>query len=107
LFSFVLSFDCGGIIHHRAIKNDSSAIPQPTERQNIGNQIDAAFIFARAHFVNVKGRAECSFFDSDRAPVLSVRPVDVILVKEHVVELALINHLSASAFVEVPLLRFA
>jgi hypothetical protein len=23
LFSFALSFDCGGIIHHPAIKNDS------------------------------------------------------------------------------------
>ena len=28
-------------------------IPQPTERQRIGNQIDAAMIFARANFVNV------------------------------------------------------
>ena len=26
------------------------AIPQATERQRIGNQIDAAFIFARANF---------------------------------------------------------
>ena len=29
------------------------AIPKPTEWQRIGNQIDAAMIFARAHFVNV------------------------------------------------------
>jgi len=29
------------------------AIPQPTEWQRIGNQIDAAFILARADFVNV------------------------------------------------------
>ena len=28
-------------------------IPQATEWQHIGNQIDAAFIFARADFVNV------------------------------------------------------
>jgi len=28
-------------------------IPQPTERQHVGNQIDAAFILARSHFVNV------------------------------------------------------
>ena len=28
-------------------------VPQATECQRIGNQIDAAFIFARAHFVNV------------------------------------------------------
>jgi hypothetical protein len=27
---------------------------QPTEWQRIGNQIDAAFIFARAHFVKKK-----------------------------------------------------
>ena len=29
------------------------AIPQPTERQRIGNQIKAAFIFAWADFVNL------------------------------------------------------
>jgi hypothetical protein len=29
------------------------AIPQPTEWQRIGNQIDAAFVFARPDFVNV------------------------------------------------------
>ena len=29
------------------------AIPQPTEWQRIGNQIDAAFIFARADFVKL------------------------------------------------------
>jgi hypothetical protein len=29
-------------------------VPQPTEWQRIGNQIDAAFIFARADFVNVQ-----------------------------------------------------
>ena len=28
-------------------------VPQPTEWQHIGNEIDAAFIFARADFVNV------------------------------------------------------
>jgi len=40
--------DCGWIICHPAIKNDSGlAIPQPTEWQRIGNQIDAAMIFAR------------------------------------------------------------
>ena len=31
-------------------------VPQPTERQPIGNQIDAAMIFARADFVNVQLR---------------------------------------------------
>jgi hypothetical protein len=31
----------------------SIAIPQPTEWENIGDEIDAAFIFARADFVNV------------------------------------------------------
>jgi len=29
------------------------AIPQPTEWQRIGNQINAAFILARADFINV------------------------------------------------------
>ena len=29
------------------------AIPQPTERQHIGNQVDAALIFAWADFVSV------------------------------------------------------
>jgi len=29
------------------------AIPQPTEWQRIGNQIDAAFVLARTDFVNV------------------------------------------------------
>jgi hypothetical protein len=28
-------------------------VPEPTEWQRIGNQIDAAMIFARAHIVNV------------------------------------------------------
>jgi hypothetical protein len=32
------------------------AISKATEWQRIGNQIDAAFIFARADFVNVHGR---------------------------------------------------
>jgi hypothetical protein len=31
-------------------------IPQPTERQHIGNQIDAAFIFALADFVNLRNQ---------------------------------------------------
>jgi len=30
------------------------AVPQPTEWQRIGDQIDAAPIFARADFVNVR-----------------------------------------------------
>ena len=30
------------------------AIPQPTERQRIGDEIDAAMIFAWADFVNVR-----------------------------------------------------
>jgi hypothetical protein len=29
------------------------AVPQPTEWQHVGNQIDAAFIFAGADYVNV------------------------------------------------------
>jgi hypothetical protein len=30
------------------------AVPQPTERQRIGNQIDAAMLFAGEDFVNVR-----------------------------------------------------
>src|SRR5215475_11155909 len=47
--------DCGRIIRHPPIKSDSDAILSsgPTERQHIGNQINAAMIFARAHFVFV------------------------------------------------------
>jgi hypothetical protein len=52
--------------------------------------------------------AACSFFDSERAAVFDVRPVDVILVKQHIVELSPINHFSAlHTLVEVPFLRFA
>jgi len=32
-------------------------VPQPTERQHIGNQIDAAMIFARPDFVNMHSGA--------------------------------------------------
>jgi len=28
-------------------------VPQPTEWQHIGNQIEVAFVFARAHFIDV------------------------------------------------------
>jgi hypothetical protein len=31
-----------------------SAIQEPNEWQNIANQIDAAMIFAKTHFVNVR-----------------------------------------------------
>jgi hypothetical protein len=49
--------------------------------------------------------ASSSFF---RAAVLNVGPLDMILVKENIVQLPLIDHFSASAaFVEVPSLRFA
>ena len=61
----VLPFDCGGIIHHPAIKNDSSAISQPTKRRRIGNQIDVAFIFMRADFVNV----HVIFPEASRQPI--------------------------------------
>jgi hypothetical protein len=49
-----------------------------------------------------------SFFDSERTAVLNIRPVDVVFVKENVIQLPLIDHFSTSAAsVEVPLLRFA
>ena len=43
------------VLSHGAVLDcvELSGKPQPTERQRIGNQIDAAFIFARADFVNV------------------------------------------------------
>jgi hypothetical protein len=34
------------------------AVPQPTEWQGIGDQIDAAMIFARTDFVNVYGTVQ-------------------------------------------------
>jgi hypothetical protein len=46
-------------------------------------------------------------FHSERPAVLDVGPVDVILVKENIVQLPLIDHLSAPALIEVPFLRFA
>jgi hypothetical protein len=51
LFSFVLSFDCGGIIHHPAIKNDSSAIREPTEWENLENQS----VYLRAFALRKRG----------------------------------------------------
>ena len=41
----------------------SIAIPQPTKWQRIGNQIDAAFIPARADFVNVHFNVGDASFD--------------------------------------------
>jgi hypothetical protein len=43
------------VLSHGAVFDcvELSGKPQPTERQRIGNQIDGAFIFARADFVNV------------------------------------------------------
>jgi hypothetical protein len=53
-------------------------------------------------------RVACSFFDSERHTILDVGPVDMIFVKENIVELPLIDHFSASAaFVEVSFLSFA
>ena len=42
------------------------------------------------------------------AAELNVRPLDVIFVKQHIVQLPPINHFSTSAaFVEVPFFQFA
>jgi hypothetical protein len=35
-------------------------VPPPTEWQRIGNQIDAAMIFARANFINVLRVSHCA-----------------------------------------------
>jgi hypothetical protein len=43
----------GAVIFDHEIGCVWLAVPQPPERQCIGNQIDAAFIFAGAGFVNV------------------------------------------------------
>jgi hypothetical protein len=40
--------------HSMMLVASRSPIPQPTERQRIGNQIKAAFIFTRAEFVKAK-----------------------------------------------------
>jgi hypothetical protein len=40
-------------------KNKYVADSEPTEWQRIGDEIDAAFIFARADFVSVTGRFGC------------------------------------------------
>jgi hypothetical protein len=37
----------------RFLARSCEAVPQATEWQRIGDQIDAVMIFARAHFVNV------------------------------------------------------
>jgi hypothetical protein len=48
-----------------------------------------------------------SFFDSDRAAVLNIKPLDVILVKENIVQLPHIDHFATpAALVKVPFLRF-
>ena len=44
------------------------AIPQPTEWQHIGNQINAALIFARADFVNAQGMHDAPASDSRANP---------------------------------------
>jgi hypothetical protein len=46
-------------------------------------------------------------FHSERAAVLNVGSGNMILVEENVVQLPLIDHLSAPALIEVPFLRFA
>jgi hypothetical protein len=58
-----------------------------------------------AHCLGILGAR--SFFNSDRAAVLNVRARPVIgFMKQDIVELPHIDHFSASAFVEVPFLRF-
>jgi len=52
--------------------------------------------------------AASSFFDSERAAVMNVGSLDMISVKENIVQLPLIDHFPASAaFVEVSFLSFA
>ena len=49
-------------------------VPEPTEWKNIGNEINAPFIFARADFVNVHGmlqRLASDIADSKKVDVVS------------------------------------
>ncbi len=41
-------------------------VPKAAEGQRIGNQIKAAFVFARSDFVNTRWLRECGFVDSTR-----------------------------------------
>ena len=43
------------VLSHGAVLDcvELSGKPQPTERQRIGNQIDAALVFTRSEFANV------------------------------------------------------
>ena len=55
------SFACYLVSSGNAVANCVwLAVPEPTKWQRIGNQIDAAMIFARADFVNVHGAARRS-----------------------------------------------
>jgi len=56
------------------------AIPQPTEWQRIGNEIDTAFIFARADFVNVHHNCGGTFSHTEFPIPISMRPVHFITV---------------------------
>jgi hypothetical protein len=42
--------------------------------------------------VGLRKRAGCSFFDAERAAVLDVWPLDMIFVKDNVIQLPLIDH---------------
>ena len=54
LHSHTLSASCMSLLTTRALLSAQKyATTEPTERQRIANQIDAAFILARADFVNV------------------------------------------------------
>ena len=55
------------------------AIPQPTEWQHIGNQIDAAMIFARADFVNVNRAVSWSDWSIVDLELLRETPMEVWL----------------------------
>ena len=43
-----------------------SVIPQPTEWQHVGHQINAGLIFAGANFVNIEARKPIKFDDAMR-----------------------------------------
>jgi hypothetical protein len=89
---------------HRRAGRENSLLPKNSVRQDpFRNQPGIFVSLAPSPIVLPR----LSFVDSDRATILNVRPLDVILVEENIVQLPLINHFSALlALVEVAFLRF-
>src|SRR5215471_14120972 len=59
-------------------------VPQPTEWQHIGNQIDAALIFTRADFVNVRHYTQSIESVTEVPPVVYRRYQDIPILESNV-----------------------